>query len=97
MKDTSGYVVRHVMTGEQSNHDGYEALDAIDYKYDGDANLVGVYTASLKAEQCKDGDSATLTLPNVGGEQKTTVEDINEFCLLWLCIFDPDVISEHKK
>ncbi len=97
MKDTSGYVVRHVMTGEQSSHNGHEALDAIKHKYDGDANLVGVYTNSVKAEQWRDGDSATLTLPSGKAEQKTTVEDINEFCLLWLCLFDPDVISEHKK
>tara|TARA_R100000951_G_scaffold116745_2_gene130379 strand:+ start:111 stop:368 length:258 start_codon:yes stop_codon:yes gene_type:complete len=85
------------MTGEQSDHDGHEALDAISNRYNGDANLVGIYTSSLKAEQCRDGDSAMLTLPGCKAEQETTVEDINEFCLLWLCIFDPDVISEHKK
>ncbi|AUR92769.1 hypothetical protein NVP1177O_04 [Vibrio phage 1.177.O._10N.286.45.E10] len=60
-----------------------------------DNNIVGVYVDGLASisdgdfvsvgQKCNDGIDNTVSL---------SVSDMNEFCLMWLLVFNPKVIAE---
>ena len=64
------------------------------YLIDGD-KVTGVYMGDLAANTEVGGhevcvfDKSTDTVTAI-----LDVEEMNRFCLMWLCIFDPDVIKE---
>lgn len=60
-----------------------------------DGTIDGVYSGSIAAMRTDGyfyiGEKAADGIDNV---TETTMEEINEFCLMWLLIFDPEVIVE---
>jgi len=60
-----------------------------------DGEVFGIYHEGLAAI-ASDGDVfvGTKTVDGIDYPTVTTVEDMNKFCLMWLLIFDPEVINE---
>ena len=59
--------------------------------------ITGVYMGNLSAEnEVFLGGEMVSVLNKETGDKMCVLdtEEINRFCLMWLCIFDPDVIKE---
>lgn len=58
----------------------------------------GVYMGDLAATLMDDGDCA-IGLKNDGEiiGQRISLEDLNRFCFMWLCIFDESVIVKEDE
>ncbi len=56
----------------------------------------GVYNGDIAAMKLEDGNVVIGTKSVDGIEQATfaSMKDMNQFCLMWLLIFDPSVIAE---
>jgi hypothetical protein len=67
------------------------------YVIDEDKKCVdGVYCGGISAMKLGDGSVVIGTKTDDGIEQATltSMKDMNEFCLMWLLIFDESVIKE---
>jgi len=65
------------------------------YIMDGES-VRGVYKGDVIAVK-KDDDTCMLGFRSIGGVVdpiELTIEELNEFCLMWLLIFNPSVIKE---
>lgn len=63
---------------------------------DRDKSVSGVYNGDIAAMKLEDGGVVIGTKSADGIEQATfaSMKDMNQFCLMWLLIFDPSVIRE---
>ena len=59
------------------------------YLLDDNGNISSVYTANISGDAI--GDHAMIST-KPGAE--ITVNEMNTFCIMWLCIFNPEVIKE---
>ena len=59
------------------------------YLLDDDGFISSVYTENIAVEKVSDHVMIT-TKPNA----EITVDEMNTFCIMWLCIFKPEVIKE---
>lgn len=58
----------------------------------------GVYMGDLAATLMDDGDCAIGFKDDDGiTGQKISLEDLNRFCFMWLCIFDESVIVKEDE
>lgn len=65
---------------------------------DNDGSIDGVYCGIISAMKLEDGSVVIGTKSDDGIEHAmlTSMDDINEFCLMWLLIFDESVIKEDR-
>ncbi len=63
---------------------------------DRDGSVDGVYNGDIAAMKLPDGNIVIGTKSDDGIEQATlaSMKEMNEFCLMWLLIFDQAVIKE---
>ena len=63
---------------------------------DRDNSVGGVYNGNIAAMKLEDGSVVIGTKSDDGIEQATltSLEEMNECCLMWLLIFDESVIKE---
>jgi hypothetical protein len=63
---------------------------------DRDGSVDGLYNGDLAAMKLEDGSVVVGTRADGCIEQATLIsmKDMNEFCLMWLLIFDESVIKE---
>jgi hypothetical protein len=61
--------------------------------------ITGVYCGDITAFQLEDGSVAigTKTSDGVAQATLTSMEDINQFCLMWLLIFNESVFNEGEQ
>lgn len=58
----------------------------------------GVYVGDLAASLLNDGDCAIGFKDKDGVTgQRISLEDLNRFCFMWLCIFDESVIVKEEE
>ena len=73
-----------------------DTKDHSGYIMDG-SKIEGVYQADLVAhkneDNCYIGYRGDSTIYN---PVQISTEDLNQFCIMWLCIFNPDVIKEDE-
>ena len=57
--------------------------------------ITGVYCGDIAAMKLADGSVVNGTKNDDSIEQATLVsmDEMNKFCLMWLCIFDPSVVK----
>lgn len=62
---------------------------------DRDGSVDGVYNGGIAAMKLNGGDVVIGTKSKEGIEQATlaSMKEMNEFCLMWLLMFDPSVIA----
>ena len=59
--------------------------------------VTGVYMGDLAAEKevFSSGEQANIFSKETGVQiTALSIKEMNQFCLMWLCMFDPDVIKE---
>lgn len=63
---------------------------------DRDKSISGVYNGDIAAMTLEDGNVVIGTKSSDGIDNTTfaSMKDMNQFCLMWLLIFDPSVIKE---
>lgn len=60
--------------------------------------IEGVYVGKLAASILDNGNCAIGFKENTGiTGQAISLEDLNRFCLMWLCIFDESVIAKEEE
>jgi hypothetical protein len=65
---------------------------------DRDKSISGVYNGDIAAMKLNDDEVVvgTKTIDGIDNPTLTTMKEMNEFCLMWLLIFDQSVIKEDK-
>ena len=74
-----------------------ESEDKSGYSMNEDTKeITGVYCGDITAFQLEDGSVAigTKTSDGVAQATLTSMDDINQFCLMWLLIFNESVFNE---
>jgi len=62
-----------------------------------DGKITGVYVDVIAAQVEHDNVYLGAKFDDgIGDPVLTNVKDLNKFCLMWLLIFDPDVIKEES-
>lgn len=85
--------VIHADFNQEKDNSGYTMTDADN----GQKRVTGVYVGDLAA--IKEGDEVYLgekIEQGISYPVVTTIEEMNQFCIMWLCIFQPEVIVEDK-
>jgi len=79
-----------------------KSTDKSGYLMDG-SKIDGIYQGNLAACVDRSRREAVCHIGNCGGEEmymhnpvELSIKELNEFCIMWLLIFDPDVIKVDK-
>jgi len=86
-----GSVIKYNFGNDDSNS-GYLVEDL-----KGDTKAItGVYCGGVSAMKLNDDEVVVgaKTIDGIDNPTLTTTKEMNEFCLMWLLIFDQDVIKE---
>ena len=81
--------VIHANFNKEEDNSGYTLTE--------DNKVTGIYVGDLAA--IKEGDKVYLGEKIEQGicyPVVTTLEEMNQFCIMWLCIFQPEVIVEDE-
>lgn len=73
----------------------FSTVESSGYVMDDSGKISGVYHEGLAA-MTGEGDAfvGAKTSDGIDCSVVTTIEDMNRFCIMWLCIFDESVISK---
>jgi len=84
-------VIKYDFTNQEDGDSGY----ITDHTDTQNIKIEGVYVKNISA-MVDNGNVYLGTKGDDGIEDAllTNMEDINQFCLMWLCIFNPSVIVE---
>ena len=69
----------------------FEKPDFLNYMVDNNHKPYGVVVRSLAIEKCN--HSAIITLPTGECGEVLSMDEMNQMCIAWLCLHDPDVIK----
>jgi len=85
----------NVIKADFGNDDSNNGYLVEDLKGDKKA-IPGVYCGNVSAMKLNDDEVVvgTKTIDGIDNPTLTTIKEMNEFCLMWLLIFDQSVIKE---